>query len=95
MPRKGCSANKGKASRQRAKASFLSLCRLPEKVWPRLKVCLPALRSTSKAFVFQPHNLDDRCALHFWIIVYFRYSQVDNQESDLLKIQSSLMVYLV
>jgi hypothetical protein len=28
----------------------------------------------------QPQDLDHRCALQFWIVVYSRYSQVDDQE---------------
>jgi hypothetical protein len=51
-----------------------------ERVWPRLKVCLPTSRSGLKAYGFLPQDADQRHALHFWIVVHSRYSQVDNQQ---------------
>lgn len=55
-------------------------------------VCHPAPKSQIKECVIQPQESDQRhaifmlqdlnlkCALHFWIVVDFRYSQLDNQE---------------
>ena len=37
-----------------------------------------ALRAESKACVFQPQYLDDKCALHFLIIIHSRYRQLGN-----------------
>lgn len=86
---------------RQSKQSKSKSCLLPctfhvgfqQKVWPRIKVCLPASRSKACTFLPQRSELEvdlpashkakvisHRRALHFWIIFYSRCSQVDNQE---------------
>lgn len=85
----------GQAGKQQNLLSPISVHRLPGeglaqtegldhiKIWIK-DMCLP----TSKAWVvcgfthFQPskNRLSQECALHFWISVYPRYHQVDNQQ---------------
>lgn len=62
-----------------------------QKVWPRLKVCLPASRSRSKFCVFQYQNPDHKCGLYFWVAGHSRYTQINNREQPSHKLNWTVL----
>ena len=50
---------------------------LPQKSKSKECIIQPQ-ESNQKHIVFLPQDLDLKCALHFWIVVDSRHSQVDN-----------------